>query len=106
MTGKETTNADLYLVGTKTITQLKPMPVLISAGVRGTNAELWGLGGNAPNLVRTHSAMSPLSFRVRSTALSFLPWRLRRSRVIPTSCRTQLFAPRWSMRCAYYLARS
>ncbi len=48
LTSKETTNADLYLVATKTITQLKPMPVLISAGVRGTNAELWGLGGNAP----------------------------------------------------------
>jgi hypothetical protein len=49
LTGKETTNGDLYLVGTKTITQLKPMPILISAGARGTNAELWGLGGNAPD---------------------------------------------------------
>jgi hypothetical protein len=49
LTRKETTNGDIYLVGTKTITQLKPMPVLISAGVRGTNAELWGLGGNAPD---------------------------------------------------------
>jgi hypothetical protein len=43
LTATNTTNADVYLVGTKTITQLKPMPILISAGVRGTNAELWGL---------------------------------------------------------------
>jgi hypothetical protein len=49
LTATNTTNADVYLVGTKTITQLKPMPILISAGVRGTNAELWGLAGNASN---------------------------------------------------------
>jgi len=43
-------NADFYVVGTKVITQIsKKVPVLISGGVRGTNAELWGLGGNAPN---------------------------------------------------------
>jgi hypothetical protein len=44
---KDTTNADIYLVATKTITQLKPMGLLLSAGVQGTNAELIGLGGNA-----------------------------------------------------------
>jgi len=47
MQGKDTTNADIYLVATKTITQLKPMSLLLSAGVQGTNAELIGLGGNA-----------------------------------------------------------
>ena len=49
--GNQTTqNADFYLVGTKVITQIsKKVPVLISGGVRGTNAALWGLGGNAPN---------------------------------------------------------
>jgi hypothetical protein len=47
MLGKDTTNADLYLVATKTITQLKPMTLLLSGGVQGTNAELIGLGGNA-----------------------------------------------------------
>ena len=45
-----TTNADVYLVGTKIVTQFIPkVPVLLSAGVRGTNASLWGLGGNAPD---------------------------------------------------------
>lgn len=47
MQNKDTTNADIYLVATKTITQLKPMSMLLSAGVQGTNAELIGLGGNA-----------------------------------------------------------
>jgi hypothetical protein len=44
---RDTTNADIYLVATKTITQLKPMSLLLSGGVQGTNAELLGLGGNA-----------------------------------------------------------
>ncbi len=44
------TNADFYLVGTKVVTQwTKKVPWLLSAGVRGTNASLWGLGGNAPD---------------------------------------------------------
>jgi hypothetical protein len=47
MQKKDTTNADIYLVATKTITQLKPMSLLLSGGVQGTNAELIGLGGNA-----------------------------------------------------------
>jgi hypothetical protein len=44
--GKDTTNADLYVVASKTITQTK-VPIILSGGVRGTNAQLWGLGGNA-----------------------------------------------------------
>jgi hypothetical protein len=41
-------DADFYVVGSKVI-PTKPVPILLSAGVRGTNAELWGLGGNAPD---------------------------------------------------------
>lgn len=45
-----TNNADVYLVGTKVVTQFIPkVPVLLSGGVRGTNAVLWGLAGNSPN---------------------------------------------------------
>jgi hypothetical protein len=47
--GKDTTNADIYVVATKIISQSKPFPIILSGGVRGTNAELWGMGGNAPN---------------------------------------------------------
>lgn len=47
MQNKDTTNGDIYLVASKTITQTKKIPVILSGGVRGTNAELWGMGGNA-----------------------------------------------------------
>ncbi len=44
------TDEDVYLVASKIVTQaLKKVPVLLSGGVRGTNAELWGMSGNAPN---------------------------------------------------------
>jgi hypothetical protein len=45
--GKDTTNEDGYIVLTKTITQTKGMPILLSGGIRGTNAELFGMAGNA-----------------------------------------------------------
>ncbi len=46
---QKTSNGDVYLVATKTITQIsRKVPVLLTAGLRGTNASLWGLGGNAP----------------------------------------------------------
>lgn len=49
MLHEDTSNGDVYLVATKTITQTKPIPIVLSFGIRGTNAELWGMGGNAPN---------------------------------------------------------
>jgi hypothetical protein len=46
---QKTANGDIYLVGTKVITQVsKKVPILLTAGLRGTNASLWGLGGNSP----------------------------------------------------------
>jgi hypothetical protein len=48
--GQSKTNGDIYVVATKVITQIsKKVPVLVNAGVRGTNSSLWGLGGNAPD---------------------------------------------------------
>ena len=41
-------NADFYVVATKTITQVKGLPFLLSIGDRVTNAQLWGAAGNAP----------------------------------------------------------
>lgn len=46
---QDTANGDIYMVASKTITQTKPIPIVLSGGVRGTNAELWGMAGNAPN---------------------------------------------------------
>jgi len=45
---QKTANGDIYVVATKVITQIKNLPILASVGLRGTNASLWGLGGNAP----------------------------------------------------------
>jgi len=47
ITNKDTTNGDVYIVASKTVTQVKGMPVLLSGGYRGTNAELYGMAGNA-----------------------------------------------------------
>jgi hypothetical protein len=49
LTHKKTSNGDVYGVATKTILPKSKLPVLLTGGVRGTNAELWGMGGNAPN---------------------------------------------------------
>lgn len=45
---QKTANGDIYVVATKLFTQVKNLPILASVGLRGTNASLWGLGGNAP----------------------------------------------------------
>ena len=47
--GQSKINSDFYLVATKVVTQAGKIPLVLNAGVRGTNASLWGLGGNAPN---------------------------------------------------------
>ena len=44
-----TTNGDIYAVATKIITQTKKVPLVLNAGVRGTNSSLWGIGGNSPD---------------------------------------------------------
>lgn len=43
------TNGDVYGVATKLIVVEKKLPLLLSGGVRGTNAEVYGYGGNATN---------------------------------------------------------
>jgi hypothetical protein len=43
------TNGDVYIAASKLISQIKPISILLTGGVRGTNALLWGLAGNAPD---------------------------------------------------------
>ena len=45
---KDYTNADYYLVATKTITQTKVLPIVLNLGYKATNASVYGLAGNAP----------------------------------------------------------
>jgi len=46
--GQDTTNADFYVVATKTLTQLKALPLVLNLGFKATNASLLGIAGNAP----------------------------------------------------------
>ena len=41
-------NGDIYVVASKLV-PTKPIPIVLSAGLRSTDAKLWGLGGNAPD---------------------------------------------------------
>lgn len=41
------TNGDIYMVASKVVPT--KIPIVLNAGVRGTNAMLWGMGGNAPD---------------------------------------------------------
>ncbi|MGD0446513.1 MAG: DUF3034 family protein [Edaphobacter sp.] len=43
------TNGDIYGVATKLVVIEKKFPLLLSGGARGTNAEVYGYGGNATN---------------------------------------------------------
>ena len=46
---KNATNGDIYGVATKLIVIDKRLPLLLSGGARGTNAEVYGYGGNSTN---------------------------------------------------------
>jgi hypothetical protein len=46
--GKDTHNADFYAVVTKTVTQIRNLPLVFNVGIKATNASLLGLAGNAP----------------------------------------------------------
>jgi hypothetical protein len=48
ISGTETTNEDFYAVATKTITQIRKLPLVFNFGYKATNASLLGLAGNAP----------------------------------------------------------
>ena len=52
-------NGDVYMVASKQISQLKRLPIILTGGVRGTNAVLWGMGGNAPDWQGALLARSP-----------------------------------------------
>jgi hypothetical protein len=42
------TNADFFVVASKTITQTKAVPIVLNLGYKATNASVYGLAGNAP----------------------------------------------------------
>ncbi len=48
LANKDYNNADFYAVASKTVTQTKAVPIVLSLGYKATNASVFGLAGNAP----------------------------------------------------------
>jgi hypothetical protein len=48
LTGQNTNNGDIYLAGTKVL-PVKHLPILVNGGVKGTDAALLAIAGNAPD---------------------------------------------------------
>jgi len=48
LANRDYNNADFFLVATKTVTQIKPLPLVLNLGYKATNASVFGLAGNAP----------------------------------------------------------
>ena len=49
ISGKETSNGDFYAVATKTITEIKQLPIVANVGFKVTNSSVLGIAGNAPD---------------------------------------------------------
>jgi hypothetical protein len=54
-------NGDIYVVATKTITQIKELPIVLNAGVKGTDASIMGIAGNAGD-IKGNAAWSARAF--------------------------------------------
>lgn len=67
---KNSNNADVYVVATKTITQTKVVPVLLSFGYKATNASIFALTGTAPSYVGR--AFGAAAFVIKGPAKSTL----------------------------------
>jgi len=70
LAGRSTNNSDFYVVGTKTITQIKKLPIILSAGYKRTNAQIMGVAGSAPDYANT--AFGTIAFLVAGPAKTTL----------------------------------
>jgi len=92
---QNTSNGDIYLVASKTITQTKPIPIVISGGVRGTNAELWGMAGNAPNWQARGFGAVAFVFKGPKASTIILASEVAQEPLrIPSTCRMPTFRRR------------
>jgi hypothetical protein len=63
-----TSNGDFYIVATKTVTQIKKLPIVLSGGYKLTNASIMGIAGNAPDF--SNRAFGAAAFVVKGPAKS------------------------------------
>ena len=68
---KNLTNADFYVVATKTSTRIRKLPMVFNVGFKATNASLLGIVGNAPGYQGRVFAAAAFGFHgpARSTIL-------------------------------------
>jgi Protein of unknown function (DUF3034) len=68
---KNSSNADFYAVATKTVTEIRQLPLVFNLGLKATNASLLGLVGNAPTYQGRLFGAAAFAFRGpgRSTIL-------------------------------------
>jgi len=68
---KDTTNADFYVVASKTATKIRKLPLVFNFGFKATNASLLGIVGNAPTYQGRVFGAAAFAFRGpgRSTIL-------------------------------------
>jgi hypothetical protein len=68
---KDSSNADFYAVATKTVTEIRRLPLVFNLGLKATNASLLGLVGNAPTYQGRLFGAAAFAFRGpgRSTIL-------------------------------------
>ena len=69
MQGKDTTNADFYVVATKSVTQIRKLPLVFNLGYKATNASYWGWRETLQRTRAERSVRSPSWLKVpkRST---------------------------------------
>jgi hypothetical protein len=70
LAGISSNSADFYVVGTKTITQIKHLPVLLSAGYKRTDVQIMAVAGNAPDYANT--GFGTIAFVVKAPAQTSL----------------------------------
>ncbi|MCL2659734.1 MAG: DUF3034 family protein [Acidobacteriaceae bacterium] len=62
-------NGDIYFVATKIVRSRLKLPIVLNYGLRGSNAMLWGLGGNAPNWQALNFGAIALPFKISKTII-------------------------------------
>ena len=70
LAGHSSNNQDLYIVATKTITQIPHLPIVLNGGYKWTNAQIMGIAGNAPDYA--HTAFGTVAFVVHAPAKTTL----------------------------------
>jgi hypothetical protein len=67
---KDLSNADFYVVATKSVTEIRKAPLVVNVGYKATNASLLGLAGNSP--AYKGRAFGALAFVLKGPAKSTL----------------------------------